>query len=370
MSNLSFINVLGKALLEPTEQNLARATQAMQAKDAELERQLLKMEQATTKAEEAEGKRPDPVALTDPAPAILESKGRTPEGSKTSRLNAVKHGILSGVIPDFEKEAYTLHVSSVFEDYNPQGYLENRLCERIASSLWRLQRLERHETAIVARDTAQAVKRLREKSVFSDWDGAAEFVERDADHAQDALEQAREALEFMRGGLENARGQNGDVISTWLCAFTDMAQRGTSIYQKADDKLDRALVKLGCEDGYTEAGELLTFELAHPLVTASHRSPFYQRKAPSVLEDWQGYITVLEERVSYLERVLEPVNASQPHTQALASVPHESNTDKIAKYEAHLERGLYKALHELEALQDKRNGKAAPLARLEVHGQD
>jgi hypothetical protein len=34
--------------------------------------------------------------------------------------------------------------------------------------------------------------------------------------------------------------------------------------------------------------------------------------------------------------------------------------------EAHLSRRMYQALHELEALQRRRGGKAAPLARLDV----
>jgi hypothetical protein len=40
----------------------------------------------------------------------------------------------------------------------------------------------------------------------------------------------------------------------------------------------------------------------------------------------------------------------------------------ILRYEAHLNRQLYQALHELESLQDRRAGKAAPLARVHVHG--
>jgi hypothetical protein len=41
---------------------------------------------------------------------------------------------------------------------------------------------------------------------------------------------------------------------------------------------------------------------------------------------------------------------------------------EVACYEAHLSRGLRKALHELEALQARRTGSAAPLARLDVDG--
>jgi hypothetical protein len=49
-------------------------------------------------------------------------------------------------------------------------------------------------------------------------------------------------------------------------------------------------------------------------------------------------------------------------------LPDERTLQKVARYEAHLSRGLYKALHELEALQAGRTGGAAPLARLDVDG--
>ena len=38
------------------------------------------------------------------------------------------------------------------------------------------------------------------------------------------------------------------------------------------------------------------------------------------------------------------------------------------RYEAHLNRQLYQAMHELEALQARRQGGHAPLTRLDVHG--
>ena len=49
-------------------------------------------------------------------------------------------------------------------------------------------------------------------------------------------------------------------------------------------------------------------------------------------------------------------------------LPDEKTLDKVARYEAHLSRGLYKTMHELEALQARRTGSAAPLARLDVDG--
>ena len=49
-------------------------------------------------------------------------------------------------------------------------------------------------------------------------------------------------------------------------------------------------------------------------------------------------------------------------------LPDEKSLEKIARYEAYLSRGLFKALHEMEALQVRRKGGTAPLARLDVDG--
>ncbi len=49
-------------------------------------------------------------------------------------------------------------------------------------------------------------------------------------------------------------------------------------------------------------------------------------------------------------------------------LPDTRTLEKVSRYEAHLSRLLFKALHELEALQVRRTGGAAPLARLDVDG--
>src|SRR5918994_2796489 len=49
-------------------------------------------------------------------------------------------------------------------------------------------------------------------------------------------------------------------------------------------------------------------------------------------------------------------------------LPDEQTLEKVARYEAHLSRLMFKALHELEAIQVRRSGGAAPLARLDVDG--
>lgn len=49
-------------------------------------------------------------------------------------------------------------------------------------------------------------------------------------------------------------------------------------------------------------------------------------------------------------------------------LPDAKTIEKVARYEAHLSRLLFKSLHELEALQTRRAGGTAPLVRLDVDG--
>ncbi len=49
-------------------------------------------------------------------------------------------------------------------------------------------------------------------------------------------------------------------------------------------------------------------------------------------------------------------------------LPDVRTLEKVSRYEAHLSRLMFKSLHELEALQTRRAGGTAPLARLDVDG--
>ena len=50
-------------------------------------------------------------------------------------------------------------------------------------------------------------------------------------------------------------------------------------------------------------------------------------------------------------------------------LPDEATLNRITRYEAHLAKQFYQALHELEAIQTRRNGGSSPLARLEINGR-
>jgi hypothetical protein len=78
--------------------------------------------------------------------------------------------------------------------------------------------------------------------------------------------------------------------------------------------------------------------------------------------------TVAQHRVRKAEEHLRRVERQIVEKRRERVLPDAEELQKIARYEAHLSREMYKALHELEALQTRRQGGTAPLGRLDVSG--
>ncbi len=77
---------------------------------------------------------------------------RTEAGREAIKLNATRHGALSPtvVLPNVEREEdWEAHLAGMIESLRPVGYFEAHLVERIASSLWRLERVVRYEHDLV-----------------------------------------------------------------------------------------------------------------------------------------------------------------------------------------------------------------------------
>ena len=83
----------------------------------------------------------------------------TQAGKAISRLNATKHGALSEVIPEHEVPAYTQHLDQIRDHFDPVGYLEEVLTERVANLLWRIGRVARYEQAVIKRQVDGALAR-------------------------------------------------------------------------------------------------------------------------------------------------------------------------------------------------------------------
>ena len=77
----------------------------------------------------------------------------TQSGREVVRWNATRHGISSPapVVPGFEnRKDWQEHREGILENLSPVGHLEVTLAERVALLSWRLHRVTRYESGIIA----------------------------------------------------------------------------------------------------------------------------------------------------------------------------------------------------------------------------
>ena len=96
----------------------------------------------------------------------------------------------------------------------------------------------------------------------------------------------------------------------------------------------------------------------------------FQRAA--VIRGTFSSLEAMTTAAAYSERTLgipteDSLSDEQVARRILESIlPQEGDLNKIMRYESHLNRQLYQAMHELEAIQLRRQGGHAPLARIDV----
>jgi hypothetical protein len=164
------------------------------------------------------------------ANALRSTGPKTPEGKAAIRLNAVRHGLLCGVLvlPGEDAAAFEDLRNRVRVDLAPIGPLEHLLVDRAISAIWRLRRLEKTESALfqwrVCRlKTERLEKQARsfEKTSFEfpllSFGGESTITDQSA-HARAVKELRIVEVEKDRGELDLARafdadGRDGETFS-------------------------------------------------------------------------------------------------------------------------------------------------------------
>lgn len=101
-------------------------------------------------------------------------------------------------------------------------------------------------------------------------------------------------------------------------------------------------------------------------------------EALAVGREARKFVKAEEDRRKWIEQDREALPEGHfyrpgppPTTEIVAPtevLPPEAMRKELVRYEAHLNRQLMHALHELEAMQQRRNGNTTPLARMDVTG--
>ena len=293
---------------------------------------------------------------------------KTVKGKAVAALNSTRHGILSAVevLPGHEDPAeWTAHREAVLGDLAPAGYLEKVLAERVALQLWRLRRVARYErdAAAVGLETLpeRVAKSHREAFLSSTMDKDLS----DPKKAEARMKDNQEVLDLV-GKLPNLSA-NTRLNQELAANVISEAARFLSVDLYDPDQIALPEYPDGAElkDVPWDAGHL------RMALEAIGKAP----TNPSTLEDVLYFVGSKAERErNHAERRRDELLRELDQKARLEVLPTDADLEKVGRYETHLERSFYKALHELQRLQAARSGQAvaAPIAvdvDLAVSGQ-
>jgi hypothetical protein len=285
----------------------------------------------------------------------------TEEGKEVVRWNATRHGIRSPApfIPGIErKEDWEEHRDGVLESLQPEGHLELVLAERVALLCWRLYRVTRYETESIALSQEKMEDDLADKRRF----GSYLLGPNHPEDVRGALRDARRAQRIIK--------QFPKLPDDKRLSGPDTASILVLVWAQTDEEVEAEEVRFPEEipewaglEGDMAEWDGWTVSLVRECISAI---------ASVAKQPEEELIEAATERARLdiigAKSVAERVEQDLARMSRERLLPDEKTLEKVARYEAHLSRGLYKALHELEALQIRRAGGAAPLARLDVDG--
>lgn len=290
----------------------------------------------------------------------------TQNGKAVVRWNATRHGISSPrpVVPNLEKqEDWEEHRSGILENLSPIGQLEVTLAERVALLSWRLHRVTRYETEAISLSQQKIEGDLHDRNrLLLSFRGESPYA---STHPEDVRLEARHNRQI-HNALKQFPAQDADktlreqdaTAVVWSILMAAKNRIGEDIDEEDLDlpgvPEDASVVELPAmkaEDvrGCVEAIAAHIGEDPNELLESATVSARLDASSAKVkAEELEGEIEVMRR-----ERIL----------------PDDKTLEKISRYEAHLSRQLYHALHELENLQKHRTtGEGVPLVRVDVQG--
>ena len=286
----------------------------------------------------------------------------TQEGKEVVRWNATRHGIRSPapVVPGIEStEEWERHLAGVLESLSPEGHLEVVLAERVALFSWRLHRVTRYETEGIALYQEKVEEDLARRRSF----GASIAEDIHPQDVRGAYEAARKTQRLLKRlpTLPDGKSLSSEDAGSILLAVWEQLEEEVELEELTIPGVPEALDP----DFLFEYDISWTVSLVRAgiSVIASHADRDLEKLLEAALEDARLEVIRARHRAEEVERDLRNMSRER-------LLPDDKTLEKIARYEAHLCRQLFKAMHELEALQTKRAGGAAPLARLDVQGME
>lgn len=274
---------------------------------------------------------------------------KTDIGKQAIKHNALKHGILSSetIIKrgDIEEnfEEYEQLKESIFSELCPKGMIEIMLVDNILTTYWRLRRVIQTERAIIESQRVghmygRILSKAKERSDMMLYNSADFFEKSNKSYGCTVmLEKTREVLEEVR--------QNGLPLSDYSISilFRD----------------------LGLSENFPKTE---TLWLLHCMAKDKDKIGIDEK---GLLELKEHAIKNIKELEAFFERRKQQLEESEAEkdeaTLEAKFIPEAEDLMKIQRYEAHLQKSFYLALHELQRVQSVRLGNPMPnIASLDI----
>ena len=300
--------------------------------------------------------------------ALRSTGPKTARGKRIVSRNAIKHGLLAREVVitagDGEENLEEFHslLDGLWDSYEPMGVVEESLVQAIAACWWRKARVIRAENGEIRKrlDTIAVDQALRDSDKvnlilavsnmelgFFGRENPADKIPRMAhwaamQRAQTTLRAHPSGLVYLRALLEKAKAElaSDGYISEptrgaiccefgfWNCLFTLYCSHAGPPADKAENR---------------------------PLGAGDDKEAEEKRAAVVASIDHE-----LERLSAFKDYALEREKLSGDAEARSFSLPPTDATDKLLRYEAHLDRQLYRAMDQLERLQRQRRGENVP----------
>jgi hypothetical protein len=273
---------------------------------------------------------------------------KTEVGKEIAKLNAVKHGGLSPlpVLPEVETpDAWQDHLDGTLASLRPFGHLETVLAERIALILWRMNRVARFEREVTAVGQERVIEDVAEKRRL-------DYRATGPDHPDQVRTQLRDARRslgviaamYRRPDGDRMTGDEAEIVLSAVADQTEeVAPETFSMPEVVPDEIPWSQFD-GWTVGRVRQGIAAMAEAEGDDEVTADGLLF------AALEHYRVETIKLKAAADSVARDLDHMRRER----LLASPPQ---TDRIARYEAHLSRQLAQALHELQGLQAARAGE-------------
>lgn len=280
--------------------------------------------------------------------ALSSTGPKTRGGKQAVRWNALKHGLLArevviGVGDGKENQReFQWLLEQLRTDFQPQGILEEVLVERVAVSYWRLRRVLRCEVGEI-RVHLDAAIRNQLVATADEYNREKRFA---------AIDPERR--------LQRTSLGTKHLIAIIEAVAEDVRRAGNLTEESKKTLFDT----FGFEEGGIASRCLLFHIMATEGPEKAKVDPEHYGDTPSPDVCNKIILEILQEeneRLNQLHEEFTEIETLRLRARVMGfSLPSADASDRILRYEAAIERQLYRAIAQLERLQRQRRGEPVP----------